>query len=103
MKPSEQFADLKAAAEGLGRGQDRDDILALFQCADGLYDRVSEFNKVITNMRAVAKVQQRELKLELQRFRKWLPLLEHFDRIEKEEKIVPLETARRSETTIQRR
>jgi hypothetical protein len=95
VKPSEQFADLKAAADKLEQGQDRDDILALFQCADGLYDRVSAFDTVIINMRAVARKQQIASKLELEWFRKWLPLLEHFDRIKKKEKVVSLEEARR--------
>lgn len=76
VKPSKQFTDLKTVAETLEQGQDKEDILALFQRADKLYDIVKSFKGVKNDLASWSRKRGLELK-DLQRWRqKWLPLLE---------------------------
>ena len=107
MKPSEKFLALKTAAEALEEGQDKSDLLALFQMADDLHDRadklhdrVETFDRTVEYLKRVSREQQEALEEELKGFRKWKPLLEYFAKKKKEETIVSLTRARESDSSI---
>ncbi len=82
MKPSEQFADLRRAAEAMDDCQDKADLLALFRTADGLFETV----RIIHKLRS----QDKRLKKNLQWLWKWRPMFKYFEHTMEKEKIVPL-------------
>ena len=92
MKPSEQFANLRQAAEAMGDCQDKADLLALFKVADELHGAVDEALETIKKMGEMNEEVQRDLRW----LRKWRPLLSRLQ----EEKVVSLERARRSDANL---
>ncbi len=100
MKPSEQFANLRQAAEAMGDCQDKADLLALFEEADGLHDRMATFDVVIDAVKKIGRIERRRIEHEIEWLQKWRPMLEYFDQKRQEEKVVPLQRARESDASI---
>jgi hypothetical protein len=61
MKPSERFADLKQAVEDMGEGQDKQDLLALFQLADKQHDIIRAFDGCKQSLNVTTRKMGREL------------------------------------------
>jgi hypothetical protein len=96
VRPSEQFANLRQAAEAMDDCQDKTDLLALFELADELWYTVDSFGIVARLLKRQGDALMQDVKW----FRKWRPLLEHMELIRHEEKVVPLQRARESDANV---
>jgi hypothetical protein len=95
VRPSERFADLKKAAEGMGDCKDKEDLLALFEVADRQHDIIREFRNCKDGMRSFSIKMGQEL-ADLRRWRqRFLPMIELPP---EEDKVVPL---RRKDADVQ--
>ncbi len=81
VKPSEQFAEIKATIEGMDNGKDKTDLLILFKIADRLHERVKDFDRIIHNLKAAVYNENKRLEW----LKKWRPMLERFDNGRREE------------------
>ncbi len=76
--------------------QDRTDLLALFTVADKLHDRVEDSDRVVHNLKRTVYDENKKLEW----LQKWRPMLEYFEKVKQEEKVVSLERARRSDANL---
>jgi hypothetical protein len=97
VKPSERFSELKTAAEALEEGQDKSDLLALFQMADALHRKVECFGLAVGGVKNMIRSQNKHFEIMTEWLEKWKPMLESFEYKRTKEKIVPFTRTRESD------
>lgn len=94
MKPSEQFAELKLAVESMEEGQDKADLLALFQCADNLHRRVENFKWAISGVKKMITRQNNKMDEFFSGLKIWVPLLKSLDKPHMGGKVVDIDAVK---------
>lgn len=94
-KPSEQFADLYAAAQAMEEGQDKSDLLELFAMADHLYDHDQRFQFMIQMFKKSFGTHRRELKRTIEWRKKWEILLERLGEDPAQVKVIDMDEVKK--------
>jgi len=95
VKPSERFADLYQAAQGMEEGQDKSDLLALFDLADHLYDYDQRFKSMVLTFRKSFRTQRKELKRTLAWRKKWEIMLERLGEDPTQVKVIDMDEVKK--------